>query len=138
MAERTRQNRKTKGRDQPTGNGRPRYEPNERDRTVVAVMVAAGVQQKVIGAALGIDDKTLTKYYRAEIDTAGVQANAKVVASLFKAATDSSNVRAMEFWLTNRDKKNWAHTQKVAVDQQVTNNLGDRLKRAQASLKTKG
>lgn len=122
----------------PRGNkaqGKP-YEPNEEARALIRVMVAGGIQQAAIAAALRIDTKTLAKYYRHELDNGLAQANANVVARLYKMTAD--NVRAVEFWLTNRDKKNWAHTQKVAVDQNFVANIGERLTRAQQKLRQKG
>lgn len=117
------------------GKGRPAYVPSKQNRDTVTIMVAGGIQQQFIAAALGIDLTTLRRHFRFEIDNGNAQVNAQVVARLFKLT--ETNVRAQEFWLTNRDKKNWMHAQKVAIDQNVTNNLGDRLARAQKQLKAK-
>lgn len=129
---------KTKGRDIPkTGKrGRPAYEPTDEHRKVVRVMVSAGVEQARICAVLGIDLKTLRKHFRREIDVAADEANATVVARLYKMT--ETNIRAVEFWLTNRGKKDgWAHTQKVDVQADAAKNLGERLNRAQEKLRGK-
>ncbi len=116
--------------------GRKAFVPTDEQRAVVNVMVAGGIQQLAIAEALRIDKTTLAKHFRHELDNGMTQANAQVVARLFKMTND--NVRAVEFWLTNRDKKNWAHTQKVAVDQNFVGNIGERLTRAQQKLRKKG
>lgn len=136
------QNRKTKNRDKHTPEskakgGRPPYQPSELDREVVRMAVAGGIQHQVIADVLTITRKTLEKHFRRELDLAKVEANTKVVSFLFKEC-EKGNVRALEFWLTNQDKKNWAHTQKVAVDQNVVANLGDRLTRAQEKFRKGG
>lgn len=120
----------------PKGAGRPAYVPDEKTRTIVKVMTAGGIQQSFIAEAIGIDEKLLRQHYRKELDTGLAEANAQVVSRLFKQT--ETNIRAVEFWLTNRDKKNWAHTQRVAVEQDTAKNLGDRLARAQAKISGKG
>ena len=119
-------NRRTSGRDsgpsKPRADGkgsRPSYVPRDEDRNIVTVMVAGGIQQREIAAALGIANHTLIKYFKTELKHGLARANAQVVAHLFKQTKD--NVRAVEFWLTNRDQSRWAHKQKI--DQNVDVNL---------------
>ncbi|MEI6283039.1 MAG: hypothetical protein WCP82_10065 [Alphaproteobacteria bacterium] len=116
--------------------GRKLFVPTEEQRAVVRVMVAGGIEQLVISDAIGISRVTLAKHFRKEIDIGAGQANAHVVANLFKQTKD--NVRAAEFWLTNRDGKNWSHKREIAHDVKLETVLGDRVARAQARLKTKG
>jgi len=116
--------------------GRPSFEPRETDRPMIKVMAAAGVEQVRMCAVLGIDLKTLRKHFRRELDVGRDEANAVVVSRLFKMT--ETNIRAVEFWLTNLGKKEgWAHTQKVDVAADTAKNLGDRLNRAQAKLREK-
>lgn len=115
--------------------GRKSFLPTEEHRTVVRVMVAGGIEHLVIADAIGISAKTLRKHFRKEIDLGAGQANAHVVANLFKQTKD--NVRAAEFWLTNRDGKNWSHKREIAHDMKLEHVLGDRITRAQSRLKTK-
>ncbi len=58
-----------------------------------------------------IDGKTLRKYFRDELDTGEIIANAKVAESLYKYATQgngSSSVTAAIFWLKTRAR--WKET----------------------------
>ena len=67
-------------------------------------MAGYGVPEADIALVLRIDPKTLRKYYRDELDTGHILANAKVAESLFrKAAGDHrQSVTAAIFWLKVR------------------------------------
>lgn len=55
-------------------------------------MVGYGIPHDEIASVVGITAKTLRKHYRAEIDTGGTKANAKVAESLFLQATGTPAV----------------------------------------------
>lgn len=90
--------------------GRPPYEPTEKDRMTVKVMIAGGIQQDAIADVIGLKAKALRKHFRREIDTAAAEANAAVVASLFKMT--KSNVAAAIWWTKTRMK--WS--EKIVVE----------------------
>lgn len=97
-------------------NGRPPYEPNDRDRQTVSVMVAAGIQQESIARCIGengVDLKTLKKYYKDELETSADKANAKVAQSLFQQATNGNTSAAI--WWT-KSKMGWKETVKNEHD----------------------
>lgn len=83
---------------------RPEYKPTDKDRSTVQMMAAYGIPQADIAAVVDCDLKTLRKHFRAELDTAAAQANARVAAALFKKATGDgpSSVTAAIFWLKAR------------------------------------
>ncbi|CAM5658024.1 hypothetical protein MAUB1S_11454 [Mycolicibacterium aubagnense] len=66
--------------------------------------MAAVITQGEIAIILGVDEKTLRKHYREELDRALSKANAKVGANLFKIATGTGReaVTAAIFWLKTR------------------------------------
>lgn len=72
---------------------------------MVRVMVAGGIQQDEIARSMSIDDDTLRRHFRQQLDHGMSEANAQVVANLFKQT--KVNVRAAEFWLVNRDPQRW-------------------------------
>lgn len=80
---------------------RPRHEPTDDQRKMVKAMAGYGIPQDDICTILGVTGKTLRKYYRAELDTGEINANAQVVGALFKAAT-GGNVTAAIFWTKAR------------------------------------
>lgn len=82
--------------------GRPPHEPTEKSRTEVKALAGFGISEADIGKHLGITSRTLRKYYREELDTGHIQANAKVAAALFRQAVDKGNVTAQIFWLKTR------------------------------------
>jgi hypothetical protein len=64
-----------------------------------------GMPEADIATVVGISPKTLRKYYRVELDTGHLQANAKVAQALYNKAlskTDKSAVTAQIFWLKTR------------------------------------
>jgi hypothetical protein len=64
-------------------------------------MAAYGVPEADISRVVGIDPKTLRKYYRDELDLGEVKANAQVAGFLFNSAKNG-NVSAQIFWLKTR------------------------------------
>ncbi len=66
--------------------------------------MAAVITQAEIAIVLGVDEKTLRKHYREELDRGIYKANAKVGANLFKIATGTGReaVTAAIFWLKTR------------------------------------
>ena len=84
--------------------GRPAYERNDKEAKMVDSMVAFGFTEAEIARVLSIDDKTLRKYYRAELDTGHIKANTQVAASLFRKCMGDGpqSVAACIFWLKTR------------------------------------
>jgi hypothetical protein len=67
-------------------------------------MAAYGIPELDIARVFDIDRMTLRKHYRHELETAHVEANAKVADNLFKIATGTGReaVTAAIFWLKVR------------------------------------
>lgn len=84
---------------------KPEHVSTDKTRRQVWDMASAGVLRDVIARVVGIDEKTLRKHYRAELDTAAPLANAAVARSLFAKATSDTHpgaVAAAIFWLKTR------------------------------------
>jgi hypothetical protein len=84
--------------------GRSAHVPDEADRRQVEALAGYGVPEPAISAMLGIDPKTLRKYYRFELDHGHTKANAKVAENLYRKATGDGreSVTAAIFWLKTR------------------------------------
>jgi len=84
--------------------GRPAYQPDEVSRRQVEAMAGYGVPETEIAGLLGIDPKTLRKYYRHELDHGHTKANVKVAENLYRKATGEGReaVTAAIFWLKAR------------------------------------
>lgn len=78
------------------------HEPTKETRAQVSSLVSFGVTQPEICKFLGIDQKTLHKYYRYEIDTAAIRANAAVARVLYEKAVIKKESAAVFFWLKTR------------------------------------
>ena len=90
-----------------------RFCPSDEQRRTVEAMVSYGIPQLDIARVVGIDDDTLRKHFREEIDTGAARANARVAAFLFEQATGqrgdgSPAVTSAIFWLKTRAR--WKET----------------------------
>lgn len=81
---------------------RPEFKATDKSRRQVKAMVALGLRQVEIATLLDITPKTLRKHFRAELDRGGIEANAKVMESLFRMATSGKNTPATIFWVKTR------------------------------------
>lgn len=94
---------------------RPTFAPTDAQREQVEILSACGVPQStmcqiIVGKNDPIDEKTLRKHFKVELESGAALANAKVAQSLFKKAT-GGNVTAQIFWLKTR--AGWKETQHV-------------------------
>lgn len=81
--------------------GRRAHQPDPAQRRQVEAMAAYGIPETDVAKVLGIDAKTLRKWYREELDLGATKANAQVAGFLFSNAK-SGNVTAQIFWLKTR------------------------------------
>jgi hypothetical protein len=81
--------------------GRPSHQPTGAMRKQVETLAAYGIPEWDISRVVGIDPKTLRKYYADELDLGETKANAQVAGFLF-AACRAGNVGAQIFWLKTR------------------------------------
>jgi len=87
--------------------GRRAHRPDPSQRRQVEALAAYGIPEADISGVVGIDPKTLRKYYRDELNLGETKANAQVAGFLFNAAK-TGNVTAQIFWLKTRAK--WRET----------------------------
>lgn len=74
------------------------HEPTEAQKAEVRALASMGIPHDQISAYIGIDKKTLYKYYREILDRAKIQANMKMAQCLFQQAQNGSTPAAI-FWL---------------------------------------
>lgn len=87
--------------------------PTDITRAEVAALSSFGNTQAEIALYLGICVDTLTKYYRYELDTAVVRANAMVARKLYNKAVVQDDLSAQVFWLKTRGRWRTADNQTV-------------------------
>ena len=90
---------------------KPLHQPTEKTRAEIVALRSYGVPIKEVAAYIGIDDKTLYKYYHEELENSALKANANVGKFLYQAASGqalttgasySDCVRAAMFWAKTR------------------------------------
>lgn len=86
----------------------PAHKPTPESRKQAETASGLGLPHEQIGALLGIDDKTLRKYYREELDQGKAKASAQVAKSLFSKATGGDTTAAI--WWT-KTQMGWKETQ---------------------------
>lgn len=106
-------------RDPGTGQILP-HEPTDKTRAEVSALCSFGIPQEEIARYIGVDSKTLRKYYRDELDNSVTKANAAVGRFLYQNASGSTLkdgashadcVRAAMFWAKTR--MGWRETQHI-------------------------
>lgn len=89
------------------GQGQVPHKPTEQLKQLVQLHTIVGTRQDVLAKILGIDVKTMHKYYREELDIAKAQATAQIGGALFKKAM-SGDTAAMIFWMKTQAR--WRET----------------------------
>lgn len=79
----------------------PPHVPRDDQRAVARALASVGVPHEVIAGKLSVDLRTLHRHYGTELEEGTAEANAQVVAALFKAATQGS-VPAAKWWTQTR------------------------------------
>ena len=101
---------------------KPPHKPDDESKKIVEQMAAVGIPQESIAKVIGIDPKTLRKYYEGEISTATIKANAKIGGTLFNKAINGDTTAAI-FWAKTRmgwkETNIQEHTGGVAVNIQL-------------------
>ena len=94
------------------------HEPTEAQKAEVRALASMGVPHYQISTYIGIDKKTLYKYYREILDRSKTQANMKMAQCLFQQAQNGSTAAAI-FWLKVQagwqDKQATEHSGKLEV-----------------------
>ena len=81
--------------------GRPSHKVTPENRKLAETVSGLGLPHEQIGSLLGIDDKTLRKHYRSELDQGIAKANSNVVKSLYSKAV-GGDVTACIWWTKTR------------------------------------
>lgn len=81
--------------------GQEPHIPTDPLRQTVSLHAMVGTPQEIISDIIGIDPKTLRKYYRVELDQALAKANATIGGALFNKAKNGDTA-AQTFWLKTR------------------------------------
>lgn len=83
-----------------------RHEPTDRSRQTVRILKANGNSHKTICLILEIDEKTLMKHYRTELDEALEHVKGQVGAAIVRSALQG-NMAAASWWMARRGGVDW-------------------------------
>ncbi len=87
--------------------------PTDEQRRLVKAMASFGVPHDDIAVVVRCSPPTLRTRFRVELDTATIEANARVAQCLYQQATTPGNIAATIFWLKAR--AGWREKQQVEV-----------------------
>lgn len=89
---------------------RPPWAPTDKERLLVKIMVAGGIEQANIATGLGITPATLRKHCRAEIKSGSIEINALVIGEHIKRIR-AGDFKAIQWW--EQSRMGWSEIQKV-------------------------
>ena len=99
------------------------FNPTDEQRRTVRGMSGFGIPQADIATLLEIDDKTLRKYFRRELDRGSIEATTKVAQTLFQMATSGQNTAASIFWMKAR--ANWREKHELILSAKPAEEMTD-------------
>ena len=93
------------------------HTPTDETKKLVESTSGLGLPQEQIAILVGIDDKTLRKYYRTELDTGKAKANGQIAKTLFSKAV-AGDTTSLIWW--TKSQMRWSET----VRQELTGENG--------------
>ena len=85
------------------------HEPTDEKKKLVESTSGLGLPHEQIAILVGIDDKTLRKYYRTELDTGKAKANGQIAKTLFSKAL-AGDTTSLIWW--TKSQMRWSETVK--------------------------
>ena len=98
----------------------PLHEPTDSTRKLAETSSGLGLPHEQIAALIGIDDKTLRKHYREELNQGKAKANAQISKTLYNKAL-AGDTTALIWW--TKSQLRWSET----VKQELTGIDGEPL-----------
>ena len=92
--------------------GRPSFIPTEDQKFLVTIMSSTAVPHERQAKALGVNSKTLRKYFKEELQLGRNRAHAEIAGALYKRALDG-NVPAQIFYL--KTQAGWREAQRLEL-----------------------
>lgn len=93
------------------------HKPTDETRKLVESSSGLGLPHESIAVLVGIDDKTLRKYYRAELDIGKAKAHGKIAQTLYQKAV-AGDTTSLIWW--TKSQMRWSET----VKQELTGQDG--------------
>jgi hypothetical protein len=88
------------------------HEPTAETRKLVESSSGLGLPHESIAVLIGIDDKTLRKYYRHELDMGKAKANGQIAKTLYSKAV-AGDTTSLIWW--TKSQMRWSETVKNEV-----------------------
>ena len=90
-----------------------KHEPTEATKAEVKALASMGIRHEDIADYIGIDNKTLYKYYSDITSKAKITAAHKMAQAVFRMGTEQNNVTAAIFWL--KCHAGWSDKQEIDI-----------------------
>lgn len=102
------------------------HQPTDETRRLVESSSGLGLPHESIAVLVGIDDKTLRKYYRHELDTGKAKAHGQIAKTLYQKAL-AGDTTSLIWW--TKSQMRWSET----IKNEVTGADGEPLQGIQVS-----
>ena len=93
----------------------PAHKPTPQQKQMVETMAVAGITHEQIARVVGVNYKTLKKYYEKELDFGLAKANTQIATGLYEKAL-SGDPKAQMFWLERRGGDEWKPKQQLTFN----------------------
>ncbi len=97
----------------PNPDGAPKHKPTDEQRKTVETLSGFGIHQVDIAKMIGINDQTLRKWYREELDIGIIKANSQVVQSLYNKCM-GGDAGSLKWWTIAR--MGWKETTVTQIE----------------------
>lgn len=104
---------------------KPSYKKTDEGSKIVEQMAAVGIPQEGIARVIGIDPKTLRKYYDDEISTAAIKANAKIGGTLYNKAINGDTSAAI-WW--SKARMRWSEKTETELSGELDQKINIEIK----------
>lgn len=97
------------------GGKQNKYIPNDEHRAMVIALARISAPLKMMKDAIGLDEDTILRHYKKEVEETAVRSLAKVANTLFQRAMQGDNT-CLIFWLKTRGLGLFRETTHVEID----------------------
>lgn len=110
-----------------------KHKPTSKQKAKVKEATGFGITQDLIASLIGIDEKTLRKYYRDELDLGKAEAHFAVAGTLFDKCITDKDTTSLIWW--TKTQMGWSENKQETDDESPSLNINFSVKEQVADIK---